>query len=296
MARARNIKPAFFTNDELGELPPLARILFIGMWTIADFKGCFEYKPKRLKVQLLPYDDCDIEQLANILDKSGFISIYTVQGQRYIKVVNFHKHQNPHKNEKEGGSQIPDITQADEKNPLKSDNLENIEINHEQDGTDRADSLNLIPDSLNLIPENSTPDKVESSASPQPKFSFKTELKKHGVSEESATEFMQVRKAKKATNTKNAFESLLSESQKANLTLAQSIDYCLKRQSPWGAFKASWFQKEQQPQQVPNFQTTAQKTASEHDRWRQAEQRAFGGVERDVTPKKPLMIEEVGHA
>lgn len=56
MARARNIKPAFFTNDELSELPPLARLLFIGLWTIADYKGCFEYKPKRLKVQLLPYE------------------------------------------------------------------------------------------------------------------------------------------------------------------------------------------------------------------------------------------------
>ena len=76
MARARNIKPSFFSNDELSELEPLARVLFIGMWTIADFKGCFEYKPKRLKVQILPYDECDIEQLVSDLDKSGFISIY----------------------------------------------------------------------------------------------------------------------------------------------------------------------------------------------------------------------------
>lgn len=263
------------------------------MWTVADFKGCFEYKPKRLKVQLLPYDDCDIEQLANILDKSGFISIYSVQGQRYIKVVNFHKHQNPHKNEKEGGSQIPDITQADEKNPLKSDSLENIEINHDQDGTTPADSLNLIPDSLNLIPENSVPDFVENSASPQPKFSFKTELKKHGVSEESATEFMQVRKAKKATNTKNAFESLLSESQKAGLNVVQAIDYCLKRQSPWGAFKASWFTKEQnQNTQQPITKTTAQILAEQ----RMQLDRQQGGFIDVGEPKKSLLIEGVGHA
>lgn len=293
MARARNIKPAFFTNDELSELEPLARILFIGMWTIADFKGCFEYKPKRLKVQILPYDDCDVEQLVSALDKSGFISIYSVQGQRYIKVVNFGKHQNPHKNEKEGGSGIPDLPENFEKNSIKSDNLENIEINHDQDGTDRADSLNLIPDSLNLIPENSVPDFVENSASPQPKFSFKTELKKYGVGEESATEFMQVRKAKKAVNTKNAFEKLVEESQKANLSLPQAIDFCLKRQKPWGAFMATWYQNEQQ-QPIATYQTSQQRTANEHDRWRQAEQQTFG--ERDVTPKKSLLIEGVGHA
>ena len=108
---------------------------------------------------------------------------------------------------------------------------------------------------------------------------------------------MQVRKAKKAVNTKNAFEMLIAESQKANLSLDQAIDYCLKRQNPWGAFKAAWYVNEQIENQNPNqhtFQTAAQKTAAEHDRWRQAEQQAFG--ERDVTPKKSLLIEEVGHA
>ena len=160
MARARNIKPSFFTNDELGDVNPLARLLFIGMWTIADFKGCFEYKPKRLKVQLLPYDDCDIEQLVNDLEKSGFISIYSVRGRKYIKAINFAKHQNPHKNEREGGSEIPDIDEADveeEEKSLKNNEWANIENNLEQDGTDRADSLNLIPDSLNLIPSTPEP-------------------------------------------------------------------------------------------------------------------------------------------
>ena len=289
MARARNIKPQFFTNDELSELPPLARLLFIGLWTIADFKGCFEYKPKRLKVQLLPYDECDIEQLVSALDKSRFISIYSVQGQTFGKVLNFNKHQNPHKNEKEKGSDIPDIYQNDAENAMFSDNLEDIEINHDQNGSDPADSLNLIPDSCSPI--------TDTPVSASPKFVFKSELKKLGVSEEQASEFMQVRKAKKAVNTKNAFEMLIAESQKAKLSLDQAIDYCLKRQNPWGAFKAAWYVNEQIENQNPNqhtFQTAAQKTASEHNRWRQAEQQAFG--ERDVTPKKSLLIEEVGHA
>lgn len=289
MARARNIKPQFFTNDELSELPPLARLLFIGLWTIADFKGCFEYKPKRLKVQLLPYDECDIEQLVSALDKSRFISIYSVQGQTFGKVLNFNKHQNPHKNEKEKGSDIPDIYQNDAENVMFSDNLEDIEINHDQNGSDPADSLNLIPDSCSLI--------TDTPVSVSPKFVFKSELKKLGVSEEQASEFMQVRKAKKAVNTKNAFDMLVAETQKANLSLDQAIDYCLKRQNPWGAFKAAWYVNEQIENQNPNqhtFQTAAQKTAAEHDRWRQAEQQAFG--ERDITPKKFLLIEEVGHA
>lgn len=148
MARARNIKPSFFQNEELGELSPLTRLAFIGMWTIADFKGCLEFLPKRLKVQLMPYDDCDFEVIASDLDKSGLIAIYSVAGQRYIKISNFEKHQNPHKNERESGSDIPDYSEEFRSGAASS----GIQNNREENGTDPADSLLLNPSSL--IPDS----------------------------------------------------------------------------------------------------------------------------------------------
>jgi len=152
MARARNIKPAFFQNEELAELKPIERLAFIALWTVCDFKGCLEYRAKRLKIQLLPYDNCDIELIINNLDKSGFIRIYSVQGQQYIKVVNFEKHQNPHKNERDGGSDIPNIDESDNKiNDLTKDGT-----NPDFIGSTRADSLLLIPDTLNPHPEKSS--------------------------------------------------------------------------------------------------------------------------------------------
>lgn len=144
MARARNIKPAFFQNEDVADLSPIERLAFIGLWTIADFRGCLEYRPKRLKVQLFPYDDCSIEDIVANLNKSGLIRIYSVQGQRYIKVVNFEKHQNPHKNERDAGSDIPDI---DENNSEIID-LDKFGTNTDKIGSARADSLLLIPDSL----------------------------------------------------------------------------------------------------------------------------------------------------
>ena len=39
MARARNIKPGFFRNADLAELTFEARLLFIGLWTLADSEG-----------------------------------------------------------------------------------------------------------------------------------------------------------------------------------------------------------------------------------------------------------------
>ena len=156
MARSRNIKPSFFDNDLLAELDPLARLLFIGMWTIADYKGEFEWRTKRVKAKLLPYDDCDIKELAINLDKSGFIRFYSDGNKIYCKVVNFDIHQNPHKNEREKGSEIPSYT----KEMRQLIDLKGITINRDKNGTtpdknetNPADSLNLIPDSLNLIPE-----------------------------------------------------------------------------------------------------------------------------------------------
>lgn len=160
MARARNIKPSFFQNEELGELDPLVRLFFVGLWTIADYRGCVEFRPKRLKVQLLPYDNCDTEALANNLEKSGFVQSYSVAGQRYLKIINFEKHQNPHKNEREAGSEIPDIDRDD------SQRVDSIEFENnrdkngtapDKDGTAPADSLLLIPDSLLLIPDSPIP-------------------------------------------------------------------------------------------------------------------------------------------
>lgn len=161
MARARNIKPALFSNDDLAENDPLGRLLFIGLWTIADYKGELEWRPKRIKAQLLPYDNCDIKELAINLDKSGFIRFYSSQGNTYLKILNFEKHQNPHKNERDKGSIIPDYSH-DLEETLESIGLEpesrKITINRDKDGSDPADSLIPYPDSLILIPDSVKPE------------------------------------------------------------------------------------------------------------------------------------------
>lgn len=93
MSRIRSIKPEFFMDDELASLPPLARLLFIALWTQADRSGRLKDKPTRIKAAALPYDDCDCEALLNDLARLGFIVRYEVGGRRYIEVVHFERHQ-----------------------------------------------------------------------------------------------------------------------------------------------------------------------------------------------------------
>ena len=62
-------------------------------------------RPKKIKAEILPYDDCNVNELLETLAALGFINRYEVSGAKYIQVVNFDKHQNPHV--KEQASEIP---------------------------------------------------------------------------------------------------------------------------------------------------------------------------------------------
>ncbi len=108
MARSRTIKPSFFTDDELGDCSPLARLLFAGLWTQADKRGRLEDRPRQLKVQILPYDDCKVDELLVELVQHRFISRYVVGSNQFIQVVNFEKHQHCHVNEAESTIPAPE--------------------------------------------------------------------------------------------------------------------------------------------------------------------------------------------
>lgn len=101
MARARTIKPGFFTNGDLIDCQPLARLLFAGLWTEADRRGVLEDRPKTLKIKLLGGDDCDADALLTELADHGFIRRYEADGRRCIVIINFEKHQSPHPKEAE---------------------------------------------------------------------------------------------------------------------------------------------------------------------------------------------------
>lgn len=105
MSRARLLKPGFFLNDSLAEIQPLGRLLFQALWCLADREGRVEDRPKRLKLESLPYDDCDIDALLDDLATRGFIMRYAVAGERYIQVTKFTRHQSPHM--REPASTIP---------------------------------------------------------------------------------------------------------------------------------------------------------------------------------------------
>ncbi|MCX8018393.1 MAG: hypothetical protein N2690_10910, partial [Rhodocyclaceae bacterium] len=59
--RARNIKPGFYKNEDLAECSVWARLIFPGLWMMADRDGRLEDRPKRIKAELLPFDAVDVD-------------------------------------------------------------------------------------------------------------------------------------------------------------------------------------------------------------------------------------------
>jgi len=131
VSRARNIKPGFFKNDVLAECDALARILFAGLWCEADRAGRLEDRPKKIKAECLPY-----EILLGQLVSKGFILRYEIGGRRYIQIIAFTKHQNPHKNEAISSIPAPELYGAS-----------TVQV-PSPDGSTPADSYFPFPDSL----------------------------------------------------------------------------------------------------------------------------------------------------
>lgn len=142
MARARNIKPGLFKNEILGVADPMYTLLFQGLWLLADREGRLEDRPLRIKVEVFPYrDGIDMNAMLGWLVKAGFIQRYQCGGLALIQILNFTKHQNPHKNEPESIYSPPD----------------ELGTTSEEIGSTRADPGFLIPDSGLLIPVAAAP-------------------------------------------------------------------------------------------------------------------------------------------
>jgi hypothetical protein len=108
MARTRSIKPSFFKNEFLAECEPMARLLFVGLWTLADSQGRMEFRPMRIKAELFPYENCDILGLLKQLADRGFVRAYESGDMKVLEIPTFGQHQRCHPDERDEGLPAPD--------------------------------------------------------------------------------------------------------------------------------------------------------------------------------------------
>lgn len=108
MEQMRSLKQVIFSNDAMGELPPINRLLFAGLWCMVDSKGRLEDRPRTIKKTIMGYDDvstCQVDEMLQSLHDKTLIVRYSMSGSNYIQVNNFSRYRNPNINRKP--SRIP---------------------------------------------------------------------------------------------------------------------------------------------------------------------------------------------
>jgi len=153
-----------FRNEVLGTADPLYTLLFQSLWMIADREGRLEDRPMRIKADTFPYrEGIDIDAMLTWLHDHGFIVRYHsrknpsdsgnyASDSRFIQIVNFLKHQNPHRNEAE--SIIPAYStdcKDSRKNPSDSGNYASAS---EEIVSAPALTLNPVTCNLNPLPSS----------------------------------------------------------------------------------------------------------------------------------------------
>lgn len=110
MGRIRTVKPDLLRHEALFEAEKASglplRLAFIGLFTVADREGRFFWAPRKLKLDVLPYDeDVDFAAVMDALASAGFVRRYEVGGKSFGCIPSFLRHQRP--NIRETPSMIP---------------------------------------------------------------------------------------------------------------------------------------------------------------------------------------------
>lgn len=133
--RIRTIKPEFWQSERLATLPRDARLLFIGLWGMADDHGRFRAHPSLIRAELFPYDvDTDVPAWLGALEQLGLVQLYLSGGQHYGLVVGFREHQ---KIDRRWASRLPPPPELGEPHPKTGEAHQSIGETHQTIGGPR---------------------------------------------------------------------------------------------------------------------------------------------------------------
>lgn len=96
MPRIRTLKPSFWEDDKTARLSREARLLAIGLISMADDQGRFVASPNAVTGYVYPHDEvkpASLKRWMSELESVGFVHFYEVGGLRYGCFLNWRKHQ-----------------------------------------------------------------------------------------------------------------------------------------------------------------------------------------------------------
>lgn len=95
MARIRTIKPEFWTDSFMVQLPPIGRLVFISLWTVADDRGYVVDESARIAMEVMPREDPTvIDDWIQFFLAAGKLDLFcSPDGGTFYRVRSWDKHQ-----------------------------------------------------------------------------------------------------------------------------------------------------------------------------------------------------------
>lgn len=98
MPRIRTVKPDFFRHELLQELQSAhpkecPMIVFVGLFGHCDKQGVFPWRPRQLKLDILPFMAFEMESSLGILLEHKLIDRFSHEGVEYGFIPTFQAHQ-----------------------------------------------------------------------------------------------------------------------------------------------------------------------------------------------------------
>jgi hypothetical protein len=210
MARIRTIKPEFWRSESMASVSPEACLLAVGLLNCADDEGYFLANPSLLKADVFPLRELSgsIPDLLQQLSRIGYIELFVDSvGKSYGRVVNFLIHQSINK-------------------PTPS----------------KIKDLGLIPDdygsSTVVLPIGRERKGKEKEGKGMESAKPSAIACPPDVHESVWSDWLNLRKAKKAPVTETVLKEAMRESEKANMTFEDFLkEWCVRGSQ---GLKAEW--------------------------------------------------------
>ena len=171
MARARVIRPEFWSDEKLASVSRESRLTYVGMWGTSDDYGVTKGNPAWLRSQIFPYDDdvtvARMTEWLRELESIRRILPFIDCGEKYYYIPKFIEHQKVDKPSKTRNPAPPiDIASRDSRESLASlsrESSDETETETETETEKRELALSLVPAAIGGDPGSQVPTEVGTS-------------------------------------------------------------------------------------------------------------------------------------
>jgi hypothetical protein len=225
-------------------------LVFAALWGHADKAGRFEWRPRTLKLDILPFLNFDLAHSMSLLVHAGFLRRYVHEDKQYGEVVNFEKHQRIGGKEAQEEAKHPEPSGYEQGStgeaPVNTNGYVSVTANsscsdinqgHPKGSTGEAPGKHLgLQEGKGR--EEEEEGKGNGTRAKRARPASGTVPPPTDVCPQVWNDWLAARKAKHLALTQTAVEENRAQATRAGLRFEDALRICCAR--GWGAFNADW--------------------------------------------------------